>query len=206
MDIIAVAIVIVLGKILGNVTMVSLLIYELKPPNKLKSDEKTHKLPYRDYFHFNLVLLVNILIQCYYQILYLLSLYSQEDADCTVWSNTLFATGLVTCIAGSYLRNKAKQQLGAFFTYQLGVNKKQKLITNGLYTHLMHPSYLGMCVLFWGISIAYQSLILFTMLIVLICILVILRIPQEETMLATHFGAEYEVYRKDRWKMVPFLY
>ena len=69
MDIIAIAIVI--GKILGNVIMVSLLIYELKPPNKLKSDEETHKSPYRDHFHIHLVLLVNILIQCYYQILYL---------------------------------------------------------------------------------------------------------------------------------------
>ena len=204
MDIIAIAIVI--GNISGNVTMVSLLIYELKQPNKLKSDEETHKLPFRDVFYFYITFLICISIQCYYQIIYLLSLYSQEDADRTVWSNTLFATGLVTCIAGSYLRNKAKQQLGAFFTYQLGVNKKQKLITNGLYTHLMHPSYLGACMLLLGISIAYQSLLLFTMFIAFITIVAKVRIPQEETMLATHFGAEYEVYRKNRWRMIPFLY
>ena len=196
-----------LGRILGKVSILCLLINERKDPNKLKNDNDTYKLPHKDNFYLYLIMYPNIFLQCCYLIQHEISgYYSQNSTDSIAWSTYLCLAGLIVCTAGCYLRKKAKQQLGEFFTYKLGVNKGQKLITNGLYSHLMHPSYLGACMLYLGISIAYQSLILFTMFIAFITIVAKVRIPQEETMLATHFAAEYEAYRKNRWRMIPFVY
>ena len=109
-------------------------------------------------------------------------------------------------IVGSCLRKKAKYQLGEFYTYQLGVSEGQKLITNGLYSHVMHPSYLGISMLYLGISIAYQSSIMVITFIILVTMVLMVRITKEDYLLAKHFGAEFEDYSKSRWRMVPFVY
>ena len=195
-----------LSIIFGKVIMLSLFAYELKNPNKLGKSAETHESLQTERIYFYLSFLINISLQCYYLFHDVISVYYMEDTDNTVWISVLFLIGLIVCIAGSYLRTKAKQQLGEFFTYQLGVTEGQKLITNGVYSYVMHPSYLGIFLLYLGISVSYQSIVSFISCNVLIASAIIVRIHKEEALLSKHFGTEFELYRKNRWRMVPFVY
>ena len=195
-----------LSIIFGKVIILSLFAYELKNPNKLGKSAETHESLQTERIYFYVTSYINISLQCYYLFYDVISVYHMEDTDNTVWISVLFLIGLITCIAGSYLRTKAKQQLGEFFTYQLGVTEGQKLITNGVYSYVMHPSYLGIFLLYLGISISHQSIVSFISLIVLFIGTIIVRIHKEEALLSKHFGTEFELYRKNRWRMVPFVY
>ena len=195
-----------LSIIFGKVIMLSLFAYEMKNPNKLGKRAETHESLQTERIYFYVTSSINISLQCYYLFYDVISVYYMEDTDNTVWISVLFLIGFITCIAGSYLRTKAKQQLGEFFTYQLGVTEGQKLITNGVYSYVMHPSYIGFCIIILGISISHQSIVSFVTFIVLIAIAITMRIPKEEALLSKHFGTEFELYRKNRWRMVPFVY
>ena len=195
-----------LSIIFGKVIILSLFAYEMKNPNKLGKSAETHESPQTERIYFYLSFLINISLQCYYLFYDVISMYYMEDTDNTVWISVLFLIGLIMCIAGSYLRTKAKHQLGEFFTYQLGVTEDQKLITNGVYSYVMHPSYLGIFLLYLGISISHQSIVSFISCNVLIASAIIVRIHKEEALLSKHFGTEFELYRKNRCRMVPFVY
>ena len=196
-----------LSIIFGKVIILSLFAYEMKNPNKLGKRAETHESLQTERIYFYVTSYINLSLQCYYLFYDVISMYYMEDTDnITVWICVLFLIGLIMCIAGSYLRTKAKQQLGEFFTYQLGVTEGQKLITNGVYSYVMHPSYIGFCILYLGISVSYQSIISLVTFIVLIASAIIVRIPKEEALLSKHFGTEFELYRKNRWRMVPFVY
>ena len=117
----------------------------------------------------------------------------------------LVLIGLLLCITGKYLRMRAKQELGKSFTYEIGVSKEQKLIKTGLYTHLMHPSYLAFNVTSVGICIMHNSLYFYILAVCLFGVLVY-RIRVEEKMLQAHFGKEFEKYKSERWRMFPYIY
>ena len=117
----------------------------------------------------------------------------------------LVLIGLLLCITGKYLRVRAKRELGKSFTYEIGVSKEQKLIQTGLYTHLMHPSYLAFNVTSVGICIMYNSLYFYILAVCLFGVLVY-RIRIEEKMLQAHFGKEFEQYKSERWRMFPYIY
>ena len=191
--------------IVGIIIILSRFIYELKDPNKLSKDAKTHESPQSERSLFYTATYISISLQCYYMGHYVASVYYQVDDSDIVWSNGLFLIGLVVCIAGSCLRTKAKQQLGEFFTYQLGVSEGQRLITHGLYSHLMHPSYLGLCMIFLGTSIAYQSVILVATFVQMV-LAAMIRISKEEEMLENMFGKEFHRYSENRWRMLPFVF
>ena len=195
-----------LGIMSGKAIMLSLFIYEMIDLNKLKNNAEGQKVPQRERLYFHAATYINFSLQCYYLLHYVASAYYHIDTNNFVSSDALFLIGLVMCIAGSCLRIRAKQQLGEVFTYQLEVSEGQRLITNGIYSHLMHPSYLGTCMLFLGISIANQSFLLLITFLIAKYIVVTVRIPREEAMLAKHFGAEFESYSKSRWRMVPLVY
>eukprot|EP00959_Pyramimonas_sp_CCMP1952_P287876 6020263-Pyramimonas_sp.AAC.3 len=79
------------------------------------------------------------------------------------------------------------------------------LVTNGIYTHVRHPGYLG-----WFIwSIATQVLLLNPLSLVLFTIVSWRffsdRIPYEEYLLVEIFGKAYEEYRTRTRTWIPFI-
>ena len=95
---------------------------------------------------------------------------------------------------------KAKQELGMYFTYEIGVRNGQKLIKTGLYTYLMHSSYLGGSLM----HLEFASITLFGLCIVH-TIAVVYRIRKEGKVLHQNFGKEFLQYRKERWLVFPFI-
>lgn len=95
--------------------------------------------------------------------------------------------------------------LGNMFTFKLMIKNNHELITTGPYKYLVHPSYTAQI----GVILSY---ILFMKCYYLIPIFIITlkslpsRMRSEEILMHNEFGIKYDIYLKQRWKMVPFVY
>lgn len=108
------------------------------------------------------------------------------------WWNWL---GVLFLIAGSALRIRAIHRAGASFLPYVKADSKLKLITDGPYGFVRHPSYLGTLASYLGIAIIFDSLIGAASLVVLVMPTLILRIRKEEQLLAARFGEGWRKYQ-----------
>lgn len=97
--------------------------------------------------------------------------------------------------------------LKQYFTRVLGIREQHKLVKEGPYTYLVHPSYLGQ------ILVVFSYLVLIDAHKVLIIYLVavyakgcLVRMRKEEEIMVAHFGKEYEDYVARRWRLIPFIF
>jgi len=74
--------------------------------------------------------------------------------------------------------------------------KAQKLVTTGLYRYFSHPMYLGIVLVFLGLSLATNSIPGFFYTILIVVLLNIFRAKKEEKILLKKFGKKYEEYKK----------
>ncbi|KAF7327509.1 hypothetical protein MKEN_00329800 [Mycena kentingensis (nom. inval.)] len=67
------------------------------------------------------------------------------------------AFGALLILTGAALRVWCYRELGAQFTFELGLLKDHRLITTGPYHFLRHPSYTGAVVMYLGLLVYYTS-------------------------------------------------
>lgn len=144
--------------------------------------------------------------------------------DLITWSpSTAIPLGLILC-AGVPLRLSAYASLGKNFTFALAA--PSGLNTGGIYRYVQHPSYTGLIALFvsnwallcradgplscwvppswfkpeylnWVITPAWLTAMMFFMWT---------RVKQEEGMLKSKFGAEWEEWHAKTARFLPFLF
>src|SRR5450631_483666 len=102
--------------------------------------------------------------------------------------------GIAIMIFGFIIRWTAIAQLGKAFTVDVSISKTHKIKDDGLYKTIRHPSYLGMVLIFFGLSLLFGSW--YSILIVNIPTFIALsfRIKVEEELLTSAFGNEYIDY------------
>ena len=98
------------------------------------------------------------------------------------------------------IRHISIKTLGRFFTAHLKVDEGRRLIREGIYRKLRHPSYFGMIFSFIGLPLAFSSLIGIVCMILIGIPAILLRINLEETFLVTEFKDEYLEYRKTSYR------
>ncbi len=113
-------------------------------------------------------------------------------------SSMLFTPGLIIYLA-------ARMTLGRLFSKTLVIAEGHELITHGIYKHVRHPSYTGSILFFLGLPLLFNSVLGFIIVLPMI-ILVLIRIPIEESMLLREFGEEYGEYMKRTKKLIPFVF
>jgi len=117
----------------------------------------------------------------------------------------LTAIGFVMFVPGLAIYLAARLTLGQLFSKRLNLIEGHKLVTHGMYKYVRHPSYTG-SILFWlGLTLLLNSTLGFIAMLLLV-LLILIRIPFEEKMLARAFGQEYINYSKRTKKLIPFLY
>jgi protein-S-isoprenylcysteine O-methyltransferase Ste14 len=79
------------------------------------------------------------------------------------------------------------------------------LVTTGLYGAIRYPSYLGLLVNSLGWTLAFRSGV-GVLLTALVIPPLVARIRAEERLLRSHFGGEYEAYRRRTWRLIPGFY
>jgi protein-S-isoprenylcysteine O-methyltransferase Ste14 len=115
-------------------------------------------------------------------------------------------TGLALFAAGIALQSSAMWALRGLYTSRLGVQPGHRIVTRGVYRWVRHPGYLSYIMSLTGIAFALSSLIALV-LAILSVMLILWRIPREEEMLATEFGAEYQTYmQQTKWRLLPLVY
>ena len=114
--------------------------------------------------------------------------------------------GIALLILGMSIRVISIRTLGRFFTAHLRVDEGRRLIRIGIYKHLRHPSYFGMIFSFSGLALSFCSLygLLYMLFIGIPALL--WRINLEESFLVDEFKDEYVEYRKESYKLIPFVY
>ncbi|MDF1698094.1 MAG: isoprenylcysteine carboxylmethyltransferase family protein [Saprospiraceae bacterium] len=120
--------------------------------------------------------------------------------------STLKFAGITLLILGSAIRIWAIVHLGKYFTNTVRFDSEHILITTGPYAWVRHPSYLGAYLAIIGSALFLQSIVFFTIGLVVMLAAYIYRIRVEEVGLMDLFPEEYNGYRKKVKGLFPFLY
>lgn len=113
--------------------------------------------------------------------------------------------GMAMFVAGTVLATWAQRHLGRYFSGELAIQEGHQLITDGPFTLVRHPRYVGLMLMFVGLPMAFlsqvglvggaTSLVLFA-----------LRTYREDKLLAGEFGREWARYASSTKRLVPWLY
>lgn len=112
----------------------------------------------------------------------------------------------VLLVAGIALRIWAIRHLGKFFTVDVGIQPNHRVVQDGPYRFVRHPSYSGSLLALVGIGcLTFNWLGLF-LIVGCTTLAYALRIPVEEKVLLKQFGAEYAQYAARTKRLIPGIY
>jgi protein-S-isoprenylcysteine O-methyltransferase Ste14 len=113
--------------------------------------------------------------------------------------------GVVVFAIGGALRIWPVFVLGNRFSGLVAIQPGHALVTNGIYSVIRHPSYLGLLTNSLGWSLAFRSGV-GVMIAALLVVPLLARIRAEEALLSSQFGTEYQAYRARTARLIPGLY
>jgi protein-S-isoprenylcysteine O-methyltransferase Ste14 len=113
--------------------------------------------------------------------------------------------GLGLVVGGGTLRLVAVRALGKQFSAFVTLQVNHQLVQTSIYGWIRHPMYLGYLLVLPGIVLIFRSWLVIPVF-VSSAIFVVVRIGEEEKLLAEHFGSEFDAYRRRTWLLLPYLY
>jgi protein-S-isoprenylcysteine O-methyltransferase Ste14 len=114
--------------------------------------------------------------------------------------------GIGFLLGGGTLRWAAIIQLGKSFTVDVAISADQQLKTNGLYRVLRHPSYTGLLMMVFGLSLTMNSLYAVLIIMIPIITAIAYRIQIEERSLSEAFGEAFTRYKQKTKRLIPWIY
>lgn len=109
-------------------------------------------------------------------------------------------------LLGLFLRSWSYIELGNFFTWNLHVTKKQRVISTGPYRFVAHPSYTGAFLTYSFNCLFFHAWISFFFSVFLLSLCFYRRIKYEEELLIEEMGEEYDFFCNSRAKLIPLLF
>jgi len=123
-----------------------------------------------------------------------------------VYHQTIAIVGLSVFVIGTAIRWISIIQLNKGFTVDVAITENHKLKTDGMYKNNRHPSYFGLILICFGLSIAMNSVISVLVISIPILLAILYRIKVEEDILIMEFGKSYTDYRLHSYKLIPKIY
>ena len=123
----------------------------------------------------------------------------------TIDGDTMRWYGVVLFVVGGLLRLWPVYVLGPRFSGLVAIQPGHRLVTDGIYGVIRHPSYLGLIVNSLGWVLAFRSGV-GVLLTAITVVPLIARIRAEENLLRSQFGAEYDAYCARTSRLIPGLY
>jgi protein-S-isoprenylcysteine O-methyltransferase Ste14 len=127
-------------------------------------------------------------------------LFVGQSIDLFLW------LGAIVIVIGILIRLWAIITLGKSFRTTIQVEKDQKVVQDGPYKLIRHPSYAGAILICLGYGIAFQNWLSLLVIIVIPTVAIIYRIPIEEAVMISELGEAYTAYQKKTKKLVPFIW
>jgi protein-S-isoprenylcysteine O-methyltransferase Ste14 len=131
--------------------------------------------------------------------------YTDRIGLWTLDGDTVRWLGVVLFAVGGALRLWPVFVLGRRFSGLVAIQSGHTLVTDGIYSVIRHPSYMGLLLNMLGWGLAFRSGI-GVLLTALIGLPLAARIRAEETLLHTQFGAEYDAYCSRTSRLIPGVY
>jgi protein-S-isoprenylcysteine O-methyltransferase Ste14 len=116
-----------------------------------------------------------------------------------------FYPGIFLILFGIFIRQWSIAVLGRFFSQYVGIQKGQKVVKNGPYKLVRHPSYTGLLLTLIGIGLALQSWGAVIVMILGFGFGFGYRIHIEEKILIAELGDEYIQYMKNTKRLIPYI-
>ncbi|QKF93595.1 protein-S-isoprenylcysteine O-methyltransferase ste14 [Fadolivirus algeromassiliense] len=148
------------------------------------------------FFKRFIVLTIMTEVMAFYNLLY------YYDKSLSLFEVLFFI--LMTC--GFVLRMWSYYTLNKLFTFTLAIKENHRLVTDGPYKYLIHPSYSGHLLMMYCYILFNGFYWLFPLLGYYNFKLLLKRTRAEEAMLREKFGAEYDEFIKGRYRFIPFIY
>ena len=136
-----------------------------------------------------------------------LSIFIAKAISFPFYSNPVFQIiGLAFLMLGVIFRLVVVYNLGKYFTVDVTIVKDHKLITDGFYKYIRHPSYTFSLLTFVGLALVLDNYTSAIILLIPVFLMFFYRIKIEEKVLTEQFGIEYTDYMKRTKKLIPFIY
>lgn len=126
----------------------------------------------------------------------------------TVMANyeAVYPVGVVLFVAGMGLRWWAILHLGRWFTVNVAIAADHRVVDDGPYRLVRHPSYTGAIVYFIGAGLLLGNWLSLLLLAVPITVMFLWRMRIEERALSEALGTAYTDYMARTKRLVPFVY
>ena len=114
--------------------------------------------------------------------------------------------GLALIWAGLALRLWAFHTLGQLFKVRIEIQPGHRVVQDGPYRFLRHPSYTGSLVSLLGLGVALGSLLSVAAAVLIPAVGLVVRIEHEERQLREALGGEYERYAERTRRLIPGIW
>lgn len=104
-----------------------------------------------------------------------------------------------------YLQVKSFRDLGVFYTQDIVLFGKQKIIDTGIYRYLRHPAYFFQFISSFSAAIALESYLIMLFFLLIELPILIMRSDFEEDFLLKHCPNEYKAYSQSTLKWIPYI-
>jgi protein-S-isoprenylcysteine O-methyltransferase Ste14 len=118
----------------------------------------------------------------------------------------VFWIGILVMLAGLGLRIWAVSTLGASFRTTVETHAGQKVIQQGPYKLIRHPSYSGILLMCLGYGLAVQSWLSLAIAVLLPLAALLYRMRVEEAALQESLGPEYVEYQRRTRRLIPWVW
>jgi protein-S-isoprenylcysteine O-methyltransferase Ste14 len=122
-----------------------------------------------------------------------------------ITQNSRFLTGSLIIWGGLFFRWWAIYSLGKYFNIVVTVQSGQKIIKNGPYKYIRHPSYTGSMLILFGFGFSLGNWIGLAIILIISLISFYLRAIVEEKVMVSSFGNDYLNYMRQTTRFIPFI-
>jgi protein-S-isoprenylcysteine O-methyltransferase Ste14 len=96
--------------------------------------------------------------------------------------------------------------LGRFFTTDVAISKGQRVVEQGPYRWVRHPSYLGGLLAMAGLGMTLTNWLAMTLPACCLAAAYVYRIRVEEQALVRGLGPAYSDYMQRTWRLIPYVF
>lgn len=114
--------------------------------------------------------------------------------------------GSVLMLLGLWLRVWSVRTLGRFFRRTVMVQGVHRVIQEGPYRLVRHPSYTGFLVSTFGFGLAFGNWLALIVQFSIVFLAFLQRIAVEESVLARELGEPYQAYMRHSKRLIPYFY
>ena len=114
--------------------------------------------------------------------------------------------GIIMIIMGLAIRWVAILTLRRLFTVNVAIAANHRIISEGIYKYVRHPSYSGSLLSFLGLGVYFSNWLSAIVILLPIMAIFLIRISVEEEALTAQFKKEYMDYCEKTSRLIPFIY